>query len=84
MEGSAWSISLLLLLLTITLAVNADRRSLLANGLAATPPMGYPLPLLIYFAPICDLFGQPYLILFGSLSLSITSNFYLINLFQVE
>ncbi|KAL1568691.1 Alpha-galactosidase 1 [Salvia divinorum] len=41
MEGSprAWSISLLLL--TVTLAVNADRRSLLANGLAATPPMGW-------------------------------------------
>ena len=37
-EGRAWSISLLLL--ALTLAVNADRRSLLANGLAATPPMG--------------------------------------------
>ncbi|KAG6399106.1 hypothetical protein SASPL_140580 [Salvia splendens] len=38
-EARAWSISLLLL--TISLAVNADRRSLLANGLAATPPMGW-------------------------------------------
>ncbi|KAG6407640.1 hypothetical protein SASPL_130636 [Salvia splendens] len=36
----AWWISLLLLL-TITLTVRADRRNLLANGLAATPPMGW-------------------------------------------